>query len=113
MTDSVEFAIDFSTSVESIAALKGKIKSYIDGKPKHWHPGHSVMVEEIEDVNKLKLRLSVTHTINFQNYGDKSSRRSDLILELKRIFEGLNIKYHLLPQEVVVSNAGPLAASAR
>ncbi|XP_031372723.1 mechanosensitive ion channel protein 10-like [Punica granatum] len=113
MTDSVEFAIDFSTSVESIAALKGKIKSYIDGKPKHWHPGHSVMVEEIEDVNKLKLRLSVTHTINFQNYGDKSSRRSDLILELKRIFEGLNIKYHLLPQEAVVSNAGPLAASAR
>lgn len=28
MSDSVEFAIDFSTSVESIAALKGRIKAY-------------------------------------------------------------------------------------
>lgn len=28
MGDSVEFAVDFSTSVESIAALKAKIKEY-------------------------------------------------------------------------------------
>ncbi|PKI51830.1 hypothetical protein CRG98_027748 [Punica granatum] len=112
MGDAVEFAIDFSTSVESIAAFKGKIKSYIDGKPQHWRPGHSVVVKEIENVNKLKLALYVTHTINFQNYGDKINRRSDLVLELKRIFEDLNIKYHLLPQEVV-GNIGPLAASTR
>lgn len=90
-----------------------KTYRYIDGKPKHWRPGHSVMVKEIEDVNKLRLGLYVTHTINFQNYGDKSSRRSDLVLELKRIFEELHIKYHLLPQDVVLSNAGSLATPPR
>lgn len=84
---------------------------FLDSKPQHWRPGHSVVVKEIEDVNKLKLGLYVNHTINFQNYGDKSSRRSDLVLELKRIFEELNIKYHLLPQEVVLSNVEHLAAS--
>ncbi|KAK4769324.1 hypothetical protein SAY86_027474 [Trapa natans] len=113
MSDSVEFSIHFSTSVESIAALKSKIKSYINSKPEHWRPNHSMVVKEIEDVNKLKIALYVNHTINFQNYGDKTSRRSDLVLELKRIFEELNIKYYLLPQEVALSNVGHLATSAR
>lgn len=94
-------------------SLAENVCRYIDGKPEHWRPGHSVVVKEIDDVNRLKLGLYVTHTINFQNYGDKSSRRSDLVLELKRIFEELHIEYHLLPQEVVLGNVGSLATSAR
>ncbi|KAK6248746.1 hypothetical protein QUC31_020311 [Theobroma cacao] len=112
MGDSVEFTVDVSTSVEQIGALKAKIKEYLDSKPQHWRPGHSVQVKDIEDVNKMKMGLYVTHTINFQNYGDKSSRRSELVLELKRIFEALDIKYHLLPQEVQVTYVGSAAASA-
>lgn len=113
MSDSVEFTVDFSTSVENIGDLKSRIKTYLESKPKHWRPGHSVVVKEIEDVNKLKLGLYVTHTINFQNYGDKSSRRSELVLELKKIFEELGIRYHLLPQEVQVSYIGSAAANGR
>lgn len=79
----------------------------MDGKTQHWRPTHSVVVKDIEDVNKMKMALYVTHTINFQNYGDKSSRRSELVLELKKIFEDLGIKYHLLPQEVHVRYVGP------
>lgn len=79
---------------------------YIESKPQHWRPGHSVQVKEIVDVNKLTMGLYVTHTINFQNYGDKSSRRSDLVFELKKIFADLGIKYNLLPQEVHLSYVG-------
>ncbi|RVX05327.1 Mechanosensitive ion channel protein 10 [Vitis vinifera] len=75
---------------------------YLESKPQHWRPGHSVLVKDIVDVNQMNMGLYVTHTINFQNYGDKSSRRSELVIELKKIFEELNIKYHLLPQEVHV-----------
>ena len=49
--------------------------------------------------------LKMYHTINFQNYAEKSSRRSELVLELKKILEDLNIKYHLLPKEVHLSYA--------
>ncbi|KAK3213447.1 hypothetical protein Dsin_018153 [Dipteronia sinensis] len=109
MSDSVEFSVDVSTSIESIGALKSRIKAYLESKSQHWRPAHSVVVKEIEDVNKMKLALYVNHTINFQNYGDKNSRRSELVLELKKIFEDLGIKYHLLPQEVHLSYvAGPL-----
>ncbi|BBH08231.1 mechanosensitive channel of small conductance-like 10 [Prunus dulcis] len=107
MGDSVEFAVDASTTVDTINSLKGRIKSYLDGKTQHWRPTHSVVVKDIEDVNKMKMALYITHTINFQNYGDKSSRRSELVLELKKIFEDLGIKYHLLPQEVHVRYVGP------
>lgn len=110
MGDSVEFSVDFSTSLESIAALKVKIKAYIESKAQHWRPGHSVMFREIEDVNKLKLGLYVTHTINFQNSGEKSSRKSELVVELKKILEELNIKYRLLPQEIQLSYVGSAAS---
>ncbi|GMY36393.1 mechanosensitive ion channel protein 10-like [Fagus crenata] len=73
MSDSVEFAVDVATSTESIGALKARIKTYLESKPQHWRPGHNVLVKEIEDVNKMKMGLYVTHTINFQNYGDKNS----------------------------------------
>lgn len=80
-----------------------KICRYLESRPQHWRPNHNVVVKDIENVNKLKMALYVTHTINFQNYGEKSNRRSELVLELKKIFEDLNIKYHLLPQEVHLS----------
>ncbi|XWS70074.1 hypothetical protein CRYUN_Cryun03dG0017800 [Craigia yunnanensis] len=111
MSDSVEFTVDVSTSVEQIGALKAKIKEYLESKPKHWRPGHSVQVKDIENVNKMKMGLYVTHTINFQNYGDKSSRRSELVLELKSIFEALDIKYNLLPQEVRITYVGSAASA--
>lgn len=82
---------------------------YLESKPQHWRPGHSVQVKEIENVNKMKMALYVTHTINFQNSGEKGNRRSDLVLEMKKIFEELGIKYHLLPQEVNISYVGSAA----
>lgn len=100
MSDSVEFAVDVSTSIESIGALKTRLKAYLESRPQHWRPNHNVIVKDIENVNKMKMALYVNHTINFQNYTDKSSRRSELVLEMKKIFEDLDIKYHLLPQEV-------------
>ncbi|GAY31824.1 hypothetical protein CUMW_272360 [Citrus unshiu] len=106
MGDTVEFAIDVFTSVEIIDKLKYRIKDYLERKHKHWSGDHSVVVKDIEDVNKMRMTLYVTHTMNFQDYMKKLKRRSKLVLELKKIFEELGIRYNLLPQEVRVSYAG-------
>ncbi|KAK7411880.1 hypothetical protein VNO78_03323 [Psophocarpus tetragonolobus] len=103
MGDSVKFAVDLSTSIESIGALKAKIKAYLESMPQHWRPNHTLVVEDIENGHKMEMVLYFTHTINFQKYNDKRRRRSELILELKKILEDLNIKYHLQPQEVRLS----------
>ncbi|XP_068658791.1 mechanosensitive ion channel protein 10-like [Aristolochia californica] len=105
MNDSVEFSVDVSTSMDSIKALREKIKMFMENKPEHWHSNHNLVVKEIENMNKMKMGLFVLHTMNYQNMGEKTSRRSELLLGLKKIFEELGIKYHLLPQEVHLTYA--------
>ncbi|XP_020685945.1 mechanosensitive ion channel protein 10-like isoform X2 [Dendrobium catenatum] len=100
MFDTIEFHIDVYTPVDTIAALRKAIQAYLESKPKHWNPKHTVLVKEIENVNKMKMSLNVLHTMNHQNFPERNSRRSELVLELKKIFESLGIKYNLLPQEV-------------
>ncbi|KAF8660735.1 hypothetical protein HU200_057477 [Digitaria exilis] len=106
MYDTIDFAIDVSTSVESIGALKSKIKGYLESKPTHWNPVHTVNLKDILDVNKINMSLSVQHTMNFQNIREKNIRRSELVMELKKIFEEMSIQYHLLPQKVELTYVG-------
>lgn len=81
------------------------IDRYLEKNPQYWHPNHNVVVKEIENVNKIKMALYFNHTMNFQNFGEKSRRRSELVLEMKKIFEDLKISYDLLPQEVRLCQA--------
>ncbi|GAU26710.1 hypothetical protein TSUD_314870 [Trifolium subterraneum] len=100
MVDGVEFSIDFTTPAEKIGALNEKIQRYLERNPQYWHPNFGLFVIEIENVNKIKMGLYVTHTMNFQDFGEKIKRKSELVMEVKRIFEELNIRYNLLPQSV-------------
>ncbi|KAI3411585.1 uncharacterized protein J3R85_017760 [Psidium guajava] len=100
MGDKVEFSIDFMTPLETIGAMKEKIKKYLEKNPQHWHWNHNVFVSETENVNSIKIGLYVNHLMNFQDYAEKSRRRTELVIELKRIFDDLNIRYNLLPQAV-------------
>ncbi|XP_008220553.1 PREDICTED: mechanosensitive ion channel protein 10-like [Prunus mume] len=103
MGDIVEFSIAFMTSVEKIGLLKEKIKKHLERNSQHWHPNHNLVVVEIENLNKLKMGLYVNHTMNFQEFGEKNKRRTELVIELKKILEELNITYNLLPQEVHIT----------
>ncbi|KAG2408978.1 Mechanosensitive ion channel protein [Vigna angularis] len=87
MSDAIDFTIDVSTSMETILALKKSIQMYIESKPKYWNPKYSLIAKGIENVDKLKFALCVQHTINHQNYGERNVRITELLLELKRIFE--------------------------
>ncbi|KNA14876.1 hypothetical protein SOVF_103470 [Spinacia oleracea] len=100
MWDTIPITIDMSTPLVTINALKKATQSYIDSKPNYWNSKHSFVVTDIEDLNKMKMGLSVQHTINHQNIIERNVRLHDLILDLKKNFEILGIKYHLLPQEV-------------
>ncbi|XP_028807021.1 mechanosensitive ion channel protein 10 [Neltuma alba] len=106
MGDAIEFSIDFMTPLERIGALKGKIKRYLERNPHHWHANHTVMVKQIENLNTIKMALYVSHTMNFQDYGEKNRRIAELVMELKKIFEELDMRYNLLPQAVHVSYVG-------
>ncbi|GKV12010.1 hypothetical protein SLEP1_g23216 [Rubroshorea leprosula] len=104
MSDSIELAVDISTTVDQIKALKEKIENYENSE--FWQPQHSVVVKDFDDVNKMKMAFCFTHKMNFQNYVKRNARRSDLILELKTILEDLHIKYHMLPLQAQLIGLG-------
>nr|KYP45591.1 Uncharacterized protein At5g12080 family [Cajanus cajan] len=108
MGDGVEFSIDFTTPAEKIGALKEKVKRYLERNPQYWHPNFGLLVKEIVDVNKIKMGVYVTHTMNFQEFGEKNRRRTELVMEIKKIFEELNIRYNLLPQGVHLRHIEPV-----
>ncbi|KAF4382209.1 hypothetical protein G4B88_011538, partial [Cannabis sativa] len=58
-------------------------------------PTHSVVIE-IENVNKLKVAL----------YRRIDVEPSWLVMKIKRVFEELNIKCHLLPKTIHVNPHG-------
>ncbi|KAK6236697.1 hypothetical protein SCA6_012034 [Theobroma cacao] len=99
MGDTIEFSIDFMTPAKTIGRLKEEIKEHLETNTL-WHPNHLVVVKEIENVNKIKMALYCNHTMNFQDFREKNRRRTELVIELKRIFEELGIRYNLLPQHV-------------
>ncbi|BAT78018.1 hypothetical protein LR48_Vigan04g232200 [Vigna angularis] len=107
MGDRVEFSIDFTTPAEKIGALRERVKRYLERNPQYWHPNHGLVVKEIEDVNKIKMGIYVTHTMNFQEFGEKNKRRTELVMEIKKIFEELNIRYNLLPQAIHLRHMEP------
>ncbi|KAJ0243873.1 hypothetical protein HA466_0198620 [Hirschfeldia incana] len=100
MGDSILFSIAFSTPAAKIATLKEKVAEYLVQNPQNWYPEPLLMVKAIENVNKLNLNLLVTHTMNFQMFGEKNLRRTGLIIALKQILEEMEIDYTLLPQDV-------------
>ncbi|EPS64957.1 hypothetical protein M569_09822, partial [Genlisea aurea] len=100
MGDSLEFSVAFKTPVEKIGLLREKIKKYLAGNHHRWHPNHSVVVKDIEDVNKLKMVLYFGYTMNYQDISEKNRRRTDLVMEVKRIFEEVDIGYALLPRQI-------------
>ncbi|VVB14194.1 unnamed protein product [Arabis nemorensis] len=104
MGDTIEFSIAFSTPVSKIAHLKEKIADYLEQNPQHWAVIHTVVVKEIENMNKLKMALYCNHTITFQEYRERNIRRTELCLAIKKMLEGLHIDYTLLPQEVLLTN---------
>ncbi|KAK3438768.1 hypothetical protein EUGRSUZ_C03565 [Eucalyptus grandis] len=97
LSEYVEFKVDFSASDESLGALKDKIKTYLDSKPKHWHPDPSVVAKEIVRGDHLKMVLHVSHTMNFPSAREKAARRSDLVLELKKILKELHLECRAHP----------------
>ncbi|GMJ07594.1 mechanosensitive channel of small conductance-like 10 [Hibiscus trionum] len=79
--------------------LRKEIKKHLEANGTVWYPRHLVLVTEIGNDNKLKMALHCQHTMNYQDYGVRKERRTDLIIELKRILEEFGIKYNILPEQ--------------
>lgn len=73
---------------------------YIENKSDHWYPAPMVVLRDVEDMNRLKISVWLSHRMNHQDMGEKWARRALLVEEMIKIFRDLDIEYRMLPQDV-------------
>ncbi|XP_073292804.1 mechanosensitive ion channel protein 6-like [Primulina huaijiensis] len=108
MGDSVEFAVHLATPAEKIALIKQRITSYIENKSEYWYPSPSVVLMNLEDLNRLKMSVWLRHRMNHQNMGERWKRRALLVEEMVRVFKELDIEYRLYPLDINIRAMPPL-----
>ncbi|KAI3730313.1 hypothetical protein L1987_61482 [Smallanthus sonchifolius] len=111
MGDAIDFCIHVSTPTEKVAKMKERVTSYVENKSEHWKPGPLIVVRDVEDLNRLKISIWLSHRMNFQQMGERWKRRALLVEELIKIFKDLDIEYRMLPMEVNVRNLPALASN--
>ncbi|XP_057490031.1 mechanosensitive ion channel protein 6-like [Actinidia eriantha] len=112
MGDAIDFCIHIATPMEKIAMMKERIIRYIDNKSDHWHPAPMIVLRDVEDMNRLKISLWLSHRMNHQDMGERWARRALLVEEMIKIFRELDIEYRMLPLDVNVRNM-PAITSTR
>ncbi|XP_059643849.1 mechanosensitive ion channel protein 6-like [Cornus florida] len=108
MGDSVEFCVHIVTPEEKIAIMKQRITSYVDSKKDHWYSPPTVVLMNLDELNKLKMAVWVRHKMNHQNMAERWSRRALLVEEMVKIFKELDIEYRLLPLDINIRSMPPL-----
>ncbi|GJS30277.1 mechanosensitive ion channel protein 6-like protein [Tanacetum coccineum] len=111
MRDDINFSIHVSTPVEKVSLMKQRITSYVENKNEHWHPAPSILVRDVEDLNRVKISIWLFHRMNFQNMLERWKRRGLLVEEMIKIFKDLDIEYRMLPVDINVRKMPTLASN--
>nr|GFB14621.1 mechanosensitive ion channel protein 6-like [Tanacetum cinerariifolium] len=82
---------------------------YVENKNEHWHPAPSILVRDVEDLNRVKISIWLFHRMNFQNMLERWKRRGLLVDEMIKIFNDLDIEYRMLPVDINVRKMPTLA----
>ncbi|GLT62275.1 hypothetical protein SLA2020_349240 [Shorea laevis] len=102
MGDAVEFCVHIATPAEKIAMMKHRISCYIDNKKDHWYPAPMFICKDVEDLNRVRFAVWLTHRMNHQDIAERWVRRSLLVEEMAKIFRELDIQYRLYPVDINV-----------
>ncbi|KDO49304.1 hypothetical protein CISIN_1g003345mg [Citrus sinensis] len=114
MGDAVEFCIHISTPAEKIAQMKQRILSFIENKKDHWCTNPMFIFKDVEELNRVRFAIWLSHKMNHQDIGERWERRALLVEEMTKIFRELDIQYRLWPIDINVrAMPGPPMASDR
>lgn len=70
----------------------------------HWDADPLIIIKDVEELNKLKMGVYFTHTLNGQQSGERLERRSLLVEEMIKVLRELDIEYRMLPLDVNIRN---------
>ncbi|EPZ34705.1 hypothetical protein ROZALSC1DRAFT_29597 [Rozella allomycis CSF55] len=94
--DITQFEIDYSTSPEKLKELEQRISKFLKYQSMHFYRSYEMEIKEVQGREKMLLRLWIQHRSNFQNMKRFRERRTLAIMNVKAIFEDLQILYKVL-----------------
>ncbi|KAM0037358.1 putative mechanosensitive ion channel MscS, LSM domain superfamily [Helianthus debilis subsp. tardiflorus] len=106
MGDEIAFSINITTPENKIREMKKRIKEYVDKKSDFWFDDPKIIVKGVEEMNTLNMVVWPKHVVNHHDMSRRWERRSELILEMVRVFRDLDIDYKLPALNVNVNNIG-------
>ncbi|URE45229.1 mechanosensitive ion channel domain-containing protein [Musa troglodytarum] len=112
MRDAIDFSVHVSTPVEKLALMKERIMAFIERKKDHWYPGPTVVIKDVDDMNRLLVSIWLQHRMNFQEMNERWMRRELVVQEMIKVLKELEIEYRMLPLDVNL-RAMPASTSTR
>ncbi|XP_064977028.1 mechanosensitive ion channel protein 6-like [Musa acuminata AAA Group] len=112
MGESIDFCVHVATPVEKLAIMRERIIGFMENKKEHWYPNPSVVLRDVDDMNRLRISIWMRHRINFQDMGEKWARRELVMQEMIKVLRELDIEYRMLPIDVNLRNM-PVVDSTR
>ncbi|XP_076931250.1 mechanosensitive ion channel protein 6-like isoform X2 [Bidens hawaiensis] len=104
MDDEIEFSINISTPRDKIEEMKKEIKKYVNSKSDYWFDDPTIVVKGVDDMNTLKMVVWPKHVVNHHYMSQRWERRSELILEIIKVFKDLEIDFKLPALSVNIGN---------
>jgi small-conductance mechanosensitive channel len=90
-----------STLLEMIDELRSRMRTYVKEHDREWGGGMEINLNTIESqTNSIELVIAMEHKGNWQDWGQRWSRRTQLMRQLKEELESLGISYQLPKQPV-------------
>ncbi|URE40998.1 Late embryogenesis abundant protein [Musa troglodytarum] len=74
--------------------------TFMANKKEHWYPNPSVVLRDVDDMNRLRISIWMRHRINFQDMGEKWARRELVVQEMIKVLREFDIEYRMLPIDV-------------
>lgn len=84
---------------------------YVDNRSDHWYPAPMIVLRDMEDMNTLKFSVWLSHKINFQDMGERWTRRALLVEEMVKIFRELDVQFRMLPVDVNIRNMPSISST--
>ncbi|KAK3193139.1 hypothetical protein Dsin_024449 [Dipteronia sinensis] len=113
MGDAVEFCVHIATPPEKIALIRQRITCYIENKKEHWYPNPIVILKDVEDLNKLRIAVWLSHKMNYHDILERWVRRALFVEEMVKYFRELDMQFRLLPIDINVCSMPSMVNSDR
>ncbi|PWN21428.1 hypothetical protein BCV69DRAFT_269107 [Microstroma glucosiphilum] len=107
--ETTNIQMSFDTALQTIDEFRRRLRAWVQENDREWGGGLEVNYNTITNQNAVEMVIAMEHKTNFQNWGERWTRRTKLMRRVKEIAEELSIGYTLPPQPVSYhprSNAG-------